>query len=134
MPSVANLVSFLRSVESHRSGSMEADFSPREHAPAPIFIASDVYMTAWMSVGLPRMHVVEWAAVAKVGSRSRGTKPVPRVLFRQGHAVTLAIIIIDCYMHETHASLVIGSTARAAFSREANCENSVDDQVIPRDG
>ena len=33
-------------------------------------------MTVWMIVGLPHMHIVEWAAVVKVGARSRGTKPV----------------------------------------------------------
>jgi hypothetical protein len=48
---------------------MEADMFSREHAPGPMPIASDVCMTVWMSVGLPDMHV-------KVGSRSRGTKPV----------------------------------------------------------
>ena len=55
---------------------MEADFVSRERAPGPMPIASDGCMTAWMSVGLPRMHVIEQAAVVKVGSRSRGTKPV----------------------------------------------------------
>jgi hypothetical protein len=61
---------------------MEADFISRKHAPGPMPIASDGCMTAWMSVGLPCMHVVEYAAVVKVGSRSRGTKPVIRCVSR----------------------------------------------------
>ena len=55
---------------------MDTDFVSREHAPGPMPIASDGCMTVQMSVGLPCMHVIEQAAVVKVGSRSRGTKPV----------------------------------------------------------
>jgi hypothetical protein len=58
MPSATNLISFLRSVEVHRTrelllefarevlSSMEADFICREQAPGPILIASDGSMTA----------------------------------------------------------------------------------------
>jgi hypothetical protein len=64
MLSATNLISFPRSVESHRSRelplkfarevlSMEPDFVPREHTTGPILIASDGSMTAWMSAGLP---------------------------------------------------------------------------------
>jgi hypothetical protein len=63
MPSATNLISFLRYVESHRSGELQLKFAREvlwipilflEKTPTgPILIASDGSMTAWMSVGLP---------------------------------------------------------------------------------
>ena len=60
-------------------------------------------MIGWMSVGLPHMHVIEWAAVVKVGSRSRGTKPVVnlvKVLLRVLNLVDLPGYIDDAHLTE----------------------------------
>ena len=63
MPSATNLISFLRSVESHRSGELQLEFAREvlwrpilnlENTPTgPILIASDGSMTARMSADLP---------------------------------------------------------------------------------
>jgi hypothetical protein len=63
MPSATNLISFPRSVESHRSHVLQPIFAREvlwrpilnlENTPTgPILIASDGSMTTWMSAGLP---------------------------------------------------------------------------------
>jgi len=63
MPSATNLISFPRSVESHRSGELQLIFAwevlwrpilnLEKTTTGPILIASDGSMTAWMSAGLP---------------------------------------------------------------------------------
>ena len=80
MPSATNLISFLRFVESHRSGRLPLKFSILgvdyffEDTPADRCQS----LQMGMSHGLRCMHAVEWAAVGKVVSRSRPGKRVAR--------------------------------------------------------
>ena len=90
MPSATHLISFLRSVESHRSSRLPLKIA-REVLWRPIFsfentpptntncfrrVSMTTWLTYWLSASLPCMHFVEWEAVFEVGACSRVTKPV----------------------------------------------------------